>query len=301
VLFMMPDAVLAQQGYTYNVGLNTWSYNNVSNDSNRLNLLRILNTEVAENSKGELDKLLNMSAADSGTVVTLGGEYIKFKYNPASAVGIQVTSVGTKDRNFTVLADSIKTSKNGFVVYLNNLLYFTYVPVGQHLETLGTPTTSEYNYFWNYLKNSTLYDAPTKNFNILQTGSFYTIFVPKNDAIKQAIKDGLLPGTVSGSTVTPNFNPSASTDKTLVENFIKYHVLDKYSIIGDGKNDAVNGLPTFLKNASGDAYKVVVQSVNGGLKLTDNKGRVSNSILSQSNQLSNRVMIHLLDNYLKFQ
>jgi hypothetical protein len=78
-------------------------------------------------------------------------------------------------------------------------------------------------------------------------------------------------------------------------------VLDKYSIIGDGKNDAVNGLPTFLKNASGDAYKVVVQSVNGGLKLTDNKGRVSNSILSQSNQLSNRVMIHLLDNYLKFQ
>jgi hypothetical protein len=301
VLFMMPDAVLSQQGYTYNVGLNTWSYNNVSNDSNRLNLLRILNTEIAENSRGELDKLLNMSAADSGTVVTIGGEYIKFKYNAASPVKIQMTSVGTRDRNFTVLADSIKTAKNGFVVYLNNLLYFTYAPVGQHLETLGTPTTSEYNYFWNYLKNSTLYDAPSKNFNILQTGSFYTILVPKNDAIKQAIIDKLLPGTVSGSTVTPNFNPTASADKTLVENFIKYHVLDKYSIIGDGKNDAVNGLPTFLKNASGDPYKVVVQSVNGALKLTDNTGRVSNSILSLSNQLSNRVMIHLLDNYLKYQ
>ena len=301
VVFMMPDAVLAQQGFTYNVGLNTWTYNNVTNDSNRLNLLRILNTDIAENSKGELDKLLNMSPTDSGTVVTLGGEYIKFKYNAAAAAKIQITSVGTKDRNLTVFADSIKTSKNGFVVYLNNLLYFTYFPVGQHLENLGSSTTSEYNYFWNYLKNSTLYDAPTKNFNILQAGSFYTIFIPKKTAIEQAIKDGLLPGTVNGTTVTPNFNPSTSAEKTMVENFIKYHVLDKYSIIGDGKNDASNGLPTFLKNSSGDAYKIIVQSVNNTLKLTDNTGRVSNSILSQSNQLSNRVMIHLLDNYLKFQ
>lgn len=301
VMFMMPDAVLAQQGYTYNVGLNTWTYKGVTADSNRLNLLRILNTDIAENSKGELDKLLNMSAADSGTVVTLGGEYIKFKYNAASPVKIQITSVGTQDLKLTVLADSIKTAKNGFVVYLNNLLYFTYFPVGQHLETLGTPTSSEYNYFWNYLKSSTLYDAPTKNFNILQAGTFYTIFAPKNDAIKQAIKDGLLPGTVSGSTVTPNFNPSTSVDKTLVENFIKYHVLDKYSIIGDGKNDAVKGLPTFLKDADGNAYKIITQSVNGTLKLTDETGRVANTILNQSNQLSNRVMIHLLDNYLKFQ
>jgi len=301
VMFMMPDAVLNQQGYSYNVGLNTWMYNNVTNDSNRLNLLRILNTDVAVNSKGELDNLLNMSPADSGTVVTLGGEYIKFKYNAASPVKIQITSVGSKDRNLTVLADSIKTAKNGFVVYLNNLLYFTYFPAGQHLESLGSASTSEYNYFWTYLKNSTLYDGPTKNFNILQAGSFYTIFAPNNNAIKQAIKDGLLPGTVSGTTVTPNFNPSTTAQKTLVESFIKYHVLDKYAVIGDGKNDASSGLPTFMKNPSGDAYKIIVQSVNGGLKLTDNTGRVANTILSQSNQLSNRVMIHLIDNYLKFQ
>jgi hypothetical protein len=151
------------------------------------------------------------------------------------------------------------------------------------------------------LKNSSLYDAPTKNINLLQAGSFYTILVPNNNAIKQAIKDGLLPGTVSGSTVTPNFNPTTTADKTLVENFLRYHMIDKYAIIGDGKNDTNNGLPTFLKNVNGDPYVIKVQSISGALKLTDNVGRTANSILSQSDKLSNRVMIHLIDNYLKYQ
>ena len=242
-----------------------------------------------------------MSAADSATAVTFGGEYIKFRYNPASPVKEQDISTGSQDRGITVLADSIKTAKNGFVVYLNNLLYFSYLSPGIHLEALGTPATSEYNMFWNYFKNSPIYDAPTKTINILQAGSFYTIFAPKNSAIKQAIIDGVLPGTVSGSTVTPNYNPGTAAERTKVENFLRYHILDKYSIIGDGKNDTNKGLPTFMKNANGDPYTIKVQSVNNALKLTDQTGRTANSVLSQSNQLSNRVIIHLLDNYLKFQ
>jgi uncharacterized surface protein with fasciclin (FAS1) repeats len=301
VMFMMPDAVLANRGYTYNVGLNTWSYNGVAADSNRLSLLRILNTDIVDDSKGELDKLLNMSPSDSGTVVTFGGEYIKFKYNSTSPLHAQIISVGTQEKNLTVLVDSIKTAKNGFVVYLNNLLYFSYLNPGAEMEVLGTPASSEYNYFWNYLKNSAVYDAPTKTINLFQAGSFYTIFAPNNNAIKQAIKDGLLPGTVSGTTVTPTFNPGTTQDRSLVESFLRYHILDKYAIIGDGKNDTNKGLPTFLKNANGDPYTVKVQSVNGVLQLTDNVGRTANSVLNQSNQLANRTMIHLLDNYLKYQ
>ena len=89
------------------------------NDTNRLNLLRILNTSVVETPNGELDRLGTPGFAGTGLVSTFGGEVIKYNGN-------QIISAGTSDRNLTVTIDSVKTAKNGRVIYLNNLLYFTY-------------------------------------------------------------------------------------------------------------------------------------------------------------------------------
>jgi uncharacterized surface protein with fasciclin (FAS1) repeats len=284
-MFMMPDAVLAAQGYGYNQAANAWTFGTSTNDSNRLNLLRILNTSVVETPNGELDNL--GQPGFSGIIGTYGGEYIKYNGN-------QIISVGTKDKGITVTIDSIKTAKNGRVVYLNNLLYFTYTPIGKHIEALGTPATSEYNLFWNYLKNSTAYDPVTSGIVGTSAGAFYTVFAPNNNAIRAAITAGLLPGTAAA----PNFNPTLTADKLLVEKFIQYHVLDKRSVIADGKD--VGSFATLLKYANGDPALVTIQYPGGVFELSDVTNRKARMVPALSDQLSNRTMIHLIDNYLKY-
>lgn len=284
-LFMIPDAVLNAQGYAFSSATNLFTYNGVGNDSVRLNLLRILNSSLVETPNGELNSL--GTSGFSGTIGTYGGEYIKYNGN-------QIISAGTKDRNLTVTIDSIKTAKNGRVVYLNNLLYFTYIPMGKHLEALGTPAASEFNLFWNYLKNSTAYDPATNTIVGTAGGSFYTIFVPNNNAIRQAITDGLLPGTAA----VPNFTPTTTADKVLVEKFIQYHVLDKRSVINDGKD--VGAYATLLKNIVGDPVTINIQYPGNVFELSDLFNRKSHLVTALSNQLSNRTIIHLIDNYLKY-
>jgi hypothetical protein len=180
------------------------------------------------------------------------------------------------------------------VVYLNNLLYFPYSLIGKNIEALGTPATSEYNLFWNYLKNSTAYDAVTSSIIGTSGGSFYTIFAPRNSAVRQAITDGLLPGTAA----VPNFNPTLTADKIKVEKFIQYHILDKRSIIADGKD--IGSFATLLKNANGDPVTITVLYPGNVFELSDAFNRKSHLVTALSNEFANRTMIHLLDNYLKY-
>lgn len=284
-VFMMPDAVLNAQGYNYNLAANAWTFGASSNDSNRLNLLRIMNTGVIETPNNELANL--GTPGFSGIIGSFGGEYIKFNGN-------QIITAGTRERNLTVTIDSIKVAKNGRVVYLNNLLFFPYGLIGKDIERIGTPAASEYNLFWNYLKNSTTYDATQSVILGTAAGSFYTIFAPNNNAIRQAITDGLLPGTAA----VPNFTPTTTADRVKVEKFLQYHILDKRSIIADGKD--VGSFATLLKNSNGDALTISVQYPAGIFELGDGFGRKAHMITALSNELSNRTTIHLIDNYLKY-
>jgi uncharacterized surface protein with fasciclin (FAS1) repeats len=286
VMFMMPDPVLTTQGFSYNPGANAWTYFTSTNDSNRLNLLRILNTCVVETPNNELANL--GQPGFNGIISTYGGECIRFNGN-------QIITGGTKDRNLTVTIDSVKTSKNGKVVYLNNLLWFTYTPIAKHLEVLGNPAASEYNLFWNYLKNSASMFSPT-DFSIvgISGGSFYTILVPNNNAIRAAITAGLLPGTAA----TPNFTPTTTADKVLVEKFLQYHIIDKRTLIPDGRD--VGTFPTLLKNTAGDPVSISVTYPAGIFELSDVQNRKARQVAAQGNELSNRTVIHLIDNYLRY-
>jgi uncharacterized surface protein with fasciclin (FAS1) repeats len=218
---------------------------------------------------------------------TYGGEILKFDGN-------RIITAGTLERGLTVTIDSVKTAKNGRVIYLNNLIYFPYAPIGKKLEALGTPITSKYNYFWNYLKNSTAYDAVNSAINGTSAGSFYTIFVPDSAAICAAITAGLLPGTPAA----PNFNPTVTADKVLVEKFIQYHVIDKRTVIPDGKD--TGGFLTLYKNIAGDVVQIGIEYPGGVFEITDAFGRKSHLVPNEGNELSNRTVIHLIDNYLKY-
>lgn len=284
-LFMMSDAALEARGYTYNSGGNAWLFNGNANDSNRLNLLRMLNMSVAETPNNELANLGNVGI--KGIIGTYGGEFIKYDGN-------RVFTAGTTEKNINLAIDSVRTASNGQVVYLNDLMFFPYNQIGKTIEALGTPAASEFNYFWNYLKNSTLYNLATGEIVGLTAGSFYTFFIPNKAAIIQAINDGMLPGTAG----VPNFTPALTADKLKVEKFIQYHILDKRTIIANGQD--VGSFPSLLRNAAGDPVTFTVVYTGGVMEILDGNSRRARLVAALSNNLANRAVIHLVDNYLKY-
>ena len=125
---------------------------------------------------------------------------------------------------------------------------------------------------------------------------FYTSFVPNNAAIVQAVKDGLLPGTVA--TGVPNFAPTLQSDKDLVNNFILNHILNKVTVVPDGKK--IGTYETLFKNVSGDAGQLSITSALNSMQIKDNYNRTSNVVIANSNNLADRCVIHLIDGYLKY-
>ncbi len=290
-VFMMSDAVLAAKGFSYNSGANSWQFVNpvggaISvNDSNRINLLRMLNSCVVETPNNELANL--GTAGFKGIIGTFGGELIKYDGNG-------VFTAGSIQRNAPITIDSVKKVLNGQVAYINDLMYFPYQLIGNNLSALGTPVTSEFNYFWNYLRNSTAFNAITNEITGIAPGSFYTFFVPNKAAMTAAITAGLLPGTAA----VPNFAPTLTADKILVEKFIQYHILDKRTVIANGID--IGSYPSLLRNAAGDPVTFSILYPGGVFEVGDGFGRKARLVPALSDNLSNRTVIHLVNNYLKY-
>jgi len=287
-LFMMPDAVLRAAGYDFNTNSNLYTYTPPgggalqSGEAIRQNLLRILNTSVIP---GDFQDL-----SGEGIAEAYNNEYIKWKNN-------QVISSGTQDNNQVVRVDSTRITSNGKVYYLNGLLTFTTRNVGTHIVALGgTSTASDFYYFSQFLVGSSLYTAATGEINGMTAGTNYTVYIPNNTAIMQAVKDGVLPGNTT--TGIPKFTSLTGTEKEQVNAFILYHILNKKSLIPNGKESGA--FETLLKNPSGEVLPITVISLPGSMQITDMNNRKSNVIVPKSNNLSNRTIIHLVDNYLKY-
>ncbi len=173
-------------------------------------------------------------------------------------------------------------------------MYFPYLPIAKNIEILGTPAASEFNYFWNYLRNSTLYNATTFEITGLAAGSFYTFFIPNRASMIQAINAGLLPGTAG----VPNFTPTLTADKVKVENFILYHILDKRTVIANGID--IGSFPSLLRNVAGDPVTFSILYPGGIFEVGDGFNRKARLVTALSNNLSNRTVLHLVDNYLRY-
>jgi uncharacterized surface protein with fasciclin (FAS1) repeats len=284
-LFLMSDAVLAAKGYSYNTSTSSWMLGAVANDSIRINLLRMVYAGIIETPNNELNNIGTTGV--SGIITSYGGECIKYNGN-------KVFTAGSIEKNVSVTIDSVRKVLNGQVVYINDLLYFPYNLIAQNLNQLGNPVTSEFNYFWRYLSNSTLYNTTTAEITGIVGGSFYTVFAPRNAAIVQAVNDGVLPGTAG----VPNFTPTLTADKLKVENFINYHILDKRTVIANGLD--IGSFPSLLRNAAGDPVTFSVLYPGGVFELGDGYNRKARLVTASSNNLSNRTVIHLIDNYLKY-
>jgi uncharacterized surface protein with fasciclin (FAS1) repeats len=306
-LFMMSDPECRELGYDFNTDKNQWVYVNPATPTVTVEsltqdrLTRIAQTSLLVTSNGEFDNLSGEGIAES-----FGGEYVKFKANKVYASGNIVDGTA-------VTIDSVKNASNGKVYYTKGLLQFAEntETVGKSLERLATSSDpavrDNYSYFFNYLSNcAALWDPLTKNIVGVQQGGLYTVFVPTNAAISQAVRDELLPGNKSNG--TPAFSGLSVAQQQYVINFIQYHILDKTTIAIDGKKSGL--YPSLLQGSNGDPKLLYVyypgdpdNYVPGQMELRDGTvtGDPGASVnLAGSNNLGNRTLIHSINKVLPY-
>lgn len=287
-MFMLSDATLRSMGFDYSTANSAFTYtaNGVTTIGNsaRDALLRILNTHIVLTPNGELNDLSGQGIAE-----TYGGEYIRWKNNT-------VYAAGNVENNQVLTVTGSKTAGNGKVYYVSGgVLQYPSNTVASTIAKFGTNTTDPYYDFYQYLKNSTVYNAANNEISAIQPGVFYTLFIPNHQAILNAVAAGLLPKTSTGA---PNYNPTASTDKDLVAHFILFHILDGNTVAVDGKKNGQ--FATLLKNSNGDKTNLVITNQPNSMQVGDNVGRTANVVVANSNYLANRTLIHQIDNYLQY-
>lgn len=292
-LFLPSDAVLRSLGYDYDITRSEWKYTSPINGvassavSARLRLLRVLYNCIVPTPNGELNNLSGSGIIRSGDM-DLPGEYIKWNNNKVYGAGNEVLGnaaniLGHEDQ------------QNGRTYYVDNVIEYSEEPPGLDLKNLAAAVGSEYANFYNYLKNSNIYLAGDKIQGV-DLGVSYTFVIPKNDAIVQAVKDGKLPGNLT--TGVPNFVPGTQGEKDQVVDFINYHILVTKTVSDDG---LLGGqFETLRKDSKGEKTYVGVMSDTGVLTFIDKAKRSTNYIPSRSNNLADRALIHLVDNYLLY-
>jgi uncharacterized surface protein with fasciclin (FAS1) repeats len=292
-VIMISDSVLRANGYDYNTAQSQWQYtipgtsNTTVSGTINTELQRILATHIIPTPNGELDNL-----SGSGIIETLNGEYIKYNNGTFS-------SAGTQDSGYVVKVTGTKTASNGRVYYADGLLKFSRKTIANKIIELGgTSTASNFFNFATLLKNSPIYGAATGELTAAPIGGFYTVFVPNNAAVNAAAAAGLLPKLTSGLPNLTNSPAWTAAEKDLVNDFIKYHIVNKATIAVDGKKSGT--YETTYKKPSGDPGVVTITNGVSAMQIRDDKGRTANVVTANSNNLADRTIIHLIDNYLQY-
>ncbi|KJD31576.1 hypothetical protein PK35_14330 [Tamlana nanhaiensis] len=293
-IFLPSDEVLTHLGYSYDINRSEWVYtspqtgNTVTGTFARTRLLRVLYNGIVPTPNDELNDLSGSGIIRSGDF-DLPGEYIKWDNNQVYAAGNEVL-----DNRVNIIG--FEDQQNGRTYYIDNILEFSEEAQGLDLQMIALETDSEYFNFYEYLRNSALYEETAGTIDGIELGTPYTFVIPNNAAIQQAVMDGVLPG--DELTGTPNFTPSEQEEIDQVEHFIKYHILATRTASADG---LVNGLTeTLRKTEFGEKTYVNIVSTVGDLSFIDDNNRIADYIPSESNHLADRTLIHLVDNYLLY-
>jgi len=302
-VFMMPDVNIRAGYYDFSTNRNAWSYTapGVATDYSTLardNYYRILQTCVSQAGIN----LTNLSG--SGIIEMWNNEYVKYNAN-------QLVASGNADAGNYLQIDSTSTTINGNVFYTHEvvptgktstmgLLSYTKNSIGTHLKNLATADPTNFGSFYSFVSGSPLWnvtDAANPVIVGMTSGAFYTIMVPTNAAIVNAVKAGILPGTVA--TGVPNFAPTVPSDRDKVTKFIQYHIINKTTVVPDGRKDGA--FATLLQDSNGNpTYQTIINTVPGTMSIRDAYNNNANVVLSKSNNLSNRCVIHSIDNYLNY-
>jgi uncharacterized surface protein with fasciclin (FAS1) repeats len=300
-MFMMSNASIQAAHYDWSTQRNSWAYSSTApyttwdyTTNARDRFYRILQTSVTQPTIDLAD------LSGKGIVEMYNGEYIKYSNDT-------VWASGNIDAGNCLVKDSSKTLINGTVYYMHEyvpatklstggLLTFTENQIGYHINALAAKDPASFGSFRSYLINSSIWTAATLTITGTVAGGFYTVFIPTNDAIIDAVKQGLLPGNTT--TGVPNFTPTVAADKDKVVRFLTYHILNKNTVATDGvKNGA---FATLLPDSNTDPTFITVINQVDNMELRDAFNNSAMVILSKSNNLSNRTLIHSINKVLQY-
>jgi uncharacterized surface protein with fasciclin (FAS1) repeats len=309
-VFMMSDVTLRSLGFDYSSASSSFTQTvNAVTTSGAIplaNLQRILNLNIVPTPNNELNDL-----SGDGIAETNAGEYIRWHNNT-------VSSGATVEQNKTLTVVGSRPYSNGKVYFLSGgLLDAPTKTIAADIQANAGTAAAQGPYydFYTYLVSSNAYNATAAEILNIQLGANYTVFIPTQAAMKQAVVDGFLPGTttvVGGVKIWASFtyNPALSTDKDLVSNFIFYHILNGITVAPDGKK-GVNGtpFPTLLKDINGNALVVYTFNQPGNLRVEDSEARFAtvtppnnNAYFpATSNYLGNHALLHQINTYLRFK
>ncbi|TCC91758.1 hypothetical protein EZ428_08365 [Pedobacter frigiditerrae] len=288
MIVMIPDVTLRKMGFYYDA-----FYPSAPIRGDNAALRRILQTHIIPLGNREVPDF-----AGSGILEASNGEYIKYNAGKLSSAGTSDSTVVAKQ---TIPIDSVNSAVNGSAVYGKEALTYTPLAVARHIERYGTLVTDPYYDFYQFLKTSQIYNTTSGAITGVSDGVFYTVLIPTKAAITQAVKDGVLPGNTT--TGVPTYNPSDLIGKNLISQFIQYHIINKTSVASDGQK--TGAYETLYKDDNGNTSLVrVTTNTTSSLTFTDVTNRTANALLGpsdRSNVLSNRTVIHQINNYLKYQ
>jgi uncharacterized surface protein with fasciclin (FAS1) repeats len=300
-ILLMPDDLLRNNGWTYNESqASPWGFKAATatsynyNTVHRENITRIFATGVLITPTAEINNF-----SGEGIVETRSGDYIKYKNGVISTSGSEDEGIEIK------VTKTDNSSINGVAHVIDNMLKFTENNIGYHLEKLALAYPAQYSSFFWVLRNTTgLYNATTKAISGVNIGidNKYTIFAPTNAAISEAVKAGLLPGNVSTGAL-PTATPTNQIQLDLMRKFVLYHIINGETVAIDGKKSDTfltmlqneDGSPTLI-NVGNSPTKILVE----GKTLVGSAGSAGTNY-EYSNQLSNRCLIHSIDNYLNYE
>lgn len=295
-MLLMSDAALKAAGYDWNSVSNNFQYTppggtTIIGGIAPTNLYRMQNMHVIPEEVS--------SFSGSGVIETLGGEYITYKNNRISSSGT-MDSLDVARQSIPVVLNKgveFRQATNGKDFYVNGLLSFTTKNVGEHIKKYGTLTTDPFYGFYTYLINNPVsVNKTTVEIQGVSLGVNYTVFIPNDAAIRQAVRDGVLPGNTA--TGVPNYTPTGDNDIAKVTKFILYHIVNKNTIATDGQKGG--SYETLFKSSSGDVGTVFITNQVNNLTVKDMNGRTSTVVMANANVLSNRTLIHLINGYLKY-
>jgi len=317
---MIPDATFKALGYNINTALQganppgsgftyqaPGSASSSSGAAIDVQVERVVNLGIYSTPSNELNSISQQGIYSTVGINGIAPEYVKFSNN-------QFYAAGNQDASTTVTVNPAYTQTTNGIVYYpvasNNTILIP-TPVansagtdifnkGQIAPVNGVGGDPFYN-FYKFLSNSVLWNATTKGISGIDIGTDYTIFVPSNQAIQDAVNNGWLPGTGTGAVKTPNFAPSAPSDISLVTNFIKYHILKANQVVPDGKK-AVGGANYITLLFSNDGNNVLLRVSNNlnNMQVIDGQGRIANVGPVSTIVLADHSVILPIDTYLQY-
>ncbi|MFD1768682.1 fasciclin domain-containing protein [Sphingobacterium suaedae] len=285
LLVMVSDEKLQEMGFDYD-SYNTTDPIRFNGGNGSPEIREILNTHIIPLNADPIPTL-----SGTGLLESYAGEYIKFDH-------MRMSSSGTLDGDVSrqqLVIDSISVGTNlsgplnGFVVYLDGALTSSNTNIANFLKNLGADqASSPYHKFYSYLIRTDLYSSSDGIIKGIELGLNYTMLIPTNDAMDQAVANGDLPASD---------NPGGQVEKDIVKRFIQYHIL-RNSFAIDGKK--TGSFESLCKDIDGAAQSVqVVINQTNKLQVRDNMGRTVDADITQSNQLGQRVLIHSMKGYLQ--